>query len=140
MKLLYLHMAIIQVLPRPLLLRRPCLRLRSVLQVSVPGDSRLHLRPGRHGGVTGGELQGANAEEGYFDASTGEKHLGQHSGNRWQWCDTCHSAPCRRYTACANLIPTVRNDCFGRHQDYGCTFEIVLLAVVACFLCMVRSR
>jgi hypothetical protein len=22
---------------------------------------------------------------GYFDASTGEQHQGQHSGNRWQW-------------------------------------------------------
>jgi hypothetical protein len=30
-----------------------------------------------------GNWQGA--KEGYFDASTGEKHLGQHSGNRWQW-------------------------------------------------------
>lgn len=70
-----------------------------------------------------GKWQGANAEEGYFDASTGEKHLGQHSGNRWQWCDTCHPTPCRRYKPCTNLIPTVRNGCcFGRHQDYGCTF------------------
>lgn len=25
------------------------------------------------------------ATEGYYDASTGERHLGQHSGNRWQW-------------------------------------------------------
>jgi hypothetical protein len=32
-----------------------------------------------------GNWQGASDEEGYFDASTGERHLGQHSGNRWQW-------------------------------------------------------
>lgn len=30
-------------------------------------------------------LEASQAGEGYFDASTGEKHLGQHSGNRWQW-------------------------------------------------------
>ena len=30
-------------------------------------------------------LDASQAGEGYFDASTGEKHLGQHSGNRWQW-------------------------------------------------------
>ena len=33
----------------------------------------------------GGNWHGADEGDGYFDASTGEKHPGQHSGNRWQW-------------------------------------------------------
>jgi hypothetical protein len=32
-----------------------------------------------------GNWRGAEDDKGYYDASTGEKHLGQHSGNRWQW-------------------------------------------------------
>ena len=92
LKLLYLqHMTIIQVLPWPLFLWRPSLRLRTMFQVPVPRDCGLHLRPGGHGGVTGGELQGAVLRPGHrggggrLPAVSGGEHSRLLPGSLWSW-------------------------------------------------------